>query len=168
VMVAGKDGIMRVLSLSRLDGRALRRGGLGAGGSHERLGGEVPQLPLPGGGMLFTAAAVWRQGAHTTMFVAGEHGTGAYALRGGRLHVVWQNGTPGTSPVLAGGLLYVFDPEAGEIGVYEPRSSHPIAHLPGAPGHWNSPIVVDGHVLEPEGNGNDHALTGTLDLFSAR
>jgi hypothetical protein len=40
--------------------------------------------------------------------------------------------------------------------------------LPGGAGHWNSPIVVDGHVLEPEGNGNDHATTGTLDLFSAQ
>jgi hypothetical protein len=168
VMVAGKDGIMRVLSLARLDGRAPHRGGLGASGSRERLGGEVQQLPLPGGGMLFTAPAVWRQGAHTTMFVAGEHGTGAYTLHGGRLHVVWQNGTPGTSPLLAGGLLYVYDPEGGGIDVYEPRSPHPIAHLPGAPGHWNSPIVVDGHVLEPEGNGNDHATQGTLDLFTAR
>jgi DNA-binding beta-propeller fold protein YncE len=161
MVVAGKDGIMRVLALSRLDGRAPRVG-------RERLGGELQKLPLPGGGMLFTAPAVWRQGSHTTMFVAGEQGTGAYTLHAGRLRLVWQNGTPGTSPVLAGGLLYVYDPERGEISVYEPRSSHAIAHLPGAPGHWNSPIVVDGHVLEPEGNANDHSLTGTLDLFSAR
>ena len=68
--------------------------------------------------------------------------------------------------MLAGGLLYVYDPEAGDINVYEPRSPRPIAHLPGAPGHWNSPIVLDGHVPEPEGNANDHALSGTLDLFS--
>jgi hypothetical protein len=160
IVLAGKDGIMRVLSLSRLDGRAPRQG------TRERLGGELQKLPLPGGGMLFTAPAVWRQGAHATMFVAGEHGTGAYTLRRGRLRLVWQNSTPGTSPLLAGGLLYVFDPEAGGINVYAPRSSHPIAHLPGASGHWNSPIVVDGHVLEPEGNANDHALSGTLDLFS--
>ena len=166
VAVAGKDGIVRVLSLSRLDGRAPQRGGLGATGSHERLGGELQTLPLPGGGQLFTAPAVWRQGARTTMFVAGEHGTGAYTLRGGRLRVVWQNGTPGTSPVLAGGLLYVYDPDAGGIEVYLPRSPHPIAHLAGEPGHWNSPIVLDGHVLEPEGNANDHNSTGTLDLFS--
>ena len=97
-MVAGKDGIMRVLAPSRLDGRAPRRADWGSQGSRERLGGEVQQLPLPGGGMLFTAPAVWRQGARTTMFVAGEHGTGAYTLRLGRLHVVWQNGTPGTEP----------------------------------------------------------------------
>lgn len=100
------------------------------------------------------------------MFVAGEHGTGAYALIGGRLHLVWQNGIPGTSPVLAGGLLYIYDPSAGALNVYLPRSPHPIAHLPGEPGHWNSPIVLDGHIVEPEGNANDHELSGTLDLFS--
>lgn len=160
-MVAGKDGIMRVLALSRLDGRA-------PSGGRERLGGEIQTLPLPGGGELFTAPAVWREGTHTTVFVAGEHGTGAYTLRGGRLHLVWQNGTPGTSPVLAGGLLYVYEPQGGGVEVYGPRSARAIARLPGEAGHWNSPIVVDGHVLEPEGNANDHATTGTLDLFSAR
>ncbi|HEY7951465.1 MAG TPA: hypothetical protein VID70_00665 [Solirubrobacteraceae bacterium] len=168
VMIAGKDGIMRVLDLARLDGRAPRRGGLGTRGSRERVGGEVQTLPLPGGGELFTAAAVWHQGRRTTMFVAGEHGTGAYVLSGGRLRVAWQNGTPGTSPVLAGNLLYVYEPQGGGVEVYGPRSPHPIARLPGGAGHWNSPIVVDGHVLEPEGNGNDHATTGTLDLFSAQ
>jgi PQQ-like domain len=165
-VVGGKDGILRLLSLSRLDGRAPPAGGLGSGARRERLGGELQKLPLPGGGMLFTAPAVWQQSSRTTMFLAAEHGTAAYALRGRRLRLVWQNSTPGTSPVLAGGLLYVFDPQAGAINVYEPRSPHPIAHLPGASGHWNSPIVVDGHVIEPEGNANDHALTGTLDLFS--
>ncbi len=165
-VVAGKDGIMRVLALSQLDGRAPRERALGVAGSRQRLGGEVQTLPLPGGGELFTAPAVWLQGAHTTVFVAGEHGTGAYTLRSGRLHVVWQNVTPGTSPVMAGGLLYVYDPSAGAINVYLPRSPHPIAQLAGKPGHWNSPIVLDGHVLEPEGNANDHSSTGTLDLFS--
>jgi len=159
VLVAGKDGIMRVLSLARLDGR-------GPGSGRERLGGEVQRLPVPGDGPLFTTPAVWQQGESTTVFVGGEHGTGAYVLRGGRLRVVWQNATPGTSPVMAGGLLYVYDPQAGGIDVYTPRSPRPIAHLPGEPGHWNSPIVADGHLLEPEGNANDHQLTGTLDMFS--
>jgi hypothetical protein len=161
VVLAGKDGVMRVLALSRLDGRGSFRG-------RGRLGGEVQTLGLPGGGELFTAPAVWQRSGRTTVFVAGEHGTGAYTLTGGRLHPAWQNPTPGTSPVMAGGLLYVYDTEGGGIAVYDPRSAHPIAHLPGAPGHWNSPIVVDGHVIEPEGNANDHALSGTLDLFSVR
>ena len=72
----------------------------------------------------------------------------------------------GTSPIVAGGLLYVYEPSAGGIEVYHPASSNPIAKLPGKPGHWNSPIVVDGHVVEPEGNANEHKLDGTLDLFS--
>jgi outer membrane protein assembly factor BamB len=159
IVLAGKDGIMRVLELSRLDGHPPS--------SRRTLGGEVQRLAIPGGGELFTAPAVWSANGDTTVFVAGANGTGAYVLRGGRLYLAWENGTAGTSPVMAGGLLYVYDPSAGGIYVYRPGSPRPIAKLRGAPGHWNSPIVVDGHVVEPEGNANDHTLTGTLDLFSA-
>jgi hypothetical protein len=159
IVLAGKDGIMRVLALSRMDGRT-------PSARHTKLGGEVQQLQVPGGGQLFTAPAVWQRRGQTTMFVADGGGTGAYVLRRGRLQTLWVNGNPGTSPVLAGGLLYVYDPQPGGIDVYDPRSSSPIAKLPGAPGHWNSPIVVDGHVVEPEGDANDHRTSGTLDLFS--
>ena len=105
--------------------------------------------------------------SQTTVFVADFSATAAFALRGGRLHQLWENDTPGTSPILAGGLLYVYEPEDGGIEVYEPRSSTPIAKLPGAPGHWNSPIVVDGHVIEPEGDANEHSGTGTVDILTA-
>jgi PQQ-like domain len=161
VTLAGKDGVMRVLALTRLDGHPP------SGGRSHTLGGEVQRLGLPGGGELFTAPAVWRKGGHTTMFVGAENGTGAYVLRGGRLYRAWQNGNPGTSPVMAGGLLYVYDPSGGGIDVYQPGSPRPIAKLAGGSGHWNSPIVVDGHVVEPEGNANDHALAGALDIFSS-
>jgi PQQ-like domain len=157
-MVAGKDGVIRVLVLSRLDG--------GPPSAPDRLGGEVQRLALPGAGELFTAPAVWRRHSSTTVFVGDEHATAAYALIGGRLHLVWENSIPGTSPVMAGGLLYVYDPAAGGVDVYEPRSPRPIARLPGMPGHWNSPIVVDGHVIEPEGDANEHKLTDTLEIFS--
>jgi PQQ-like domain len=159
VVLAGKDGIMRVLALSRLDGGP-------PSPRHTKLGGEVQQLQIPGGGQLFTAPAVWRHRGRTTMFVADAGGTGAYALRGGRLRTLWVNRDPGTSPVIAGGLLYVYDPQAGGIDVYDPRSATPLLKLPGAPGHWNNPIVVDGHIVEPEGDANEHRTSGTLDLFS--
>jgi outer membrane protein assembly factor BamB len=160
VMVAGKDGIVRVLDLARLNGRSVS--------SHTHLGGELQRLPLPGGGELFTAPAVWRHGEHTTVFIGDEHATAAYVLRRGRLYLVWQDATPGTSPVMAGGLLYVYNPQAGGIAVYRPGSPRPIATLPGLPGHWNSPIALDGHVVESEGDANDHNDTfGTLDIFSA-
>src|SRR5262249_36629158 len=158
VIVAGKDGILRVLALSRLDGHSPS--------SPRRLGGEVQRLSTPGGGELFSAPAVWQKGGHTIAFVADAHGTAAYVLMRGRLSRAWENGTAGTSPVLAGGLLYVYEPAGGGIYVYRPGSPRPIARLPGSAGHWNSPIVVDGHVVEPEGDANDHALGGTLDLFS--
>jgi hypothetical protein len=159
VALAGKDGVLRVLALSRLDGRAP--------GSTRRLGGELQRLEVPGGSELFSAPAVWRHRGRTTMFLADEAGTAAYVLRGGRLLRAWQNSNPGTSPVMAGGLLFVYDLSAGGIYVYRPSSPRPLAKLPGSPGHWNSPIVADGHVVEPEGNGNDHAQSGTLEIFSA-
>ncbi len=162
VVLAGKDGIFRVLALSGLDGHAAGS----AGARRHQLGGEVQQLSIPGGGELFSAPAVWQRRGHTTMFVADENGTAAYVLRGGRLFQAWANTTPGTSPVMAGGLLYVYDLSAGGIEVYRPGSARAIARLPGTSGHWNSPIVADGHILEPEGNANDHELTGTLELFS--
>jgi outer membrane protein assembly factor BamB len=173
IVLAGKDGIMRVLVLSRLDGHPPS----GARAQVHPLGGEVQRLSIPGGGELFSAPAVWaarvpvanrsRRDGSTTVFVADEHATAAYVLRGGRLYQAWENTTPGTSPVMAGGLLYVYDPAAGGIYVYRPASPRPIAKLAGEPGHWNSPIVVDGHVVEPEGNANDHLLTGALEIFSA-
>lgn len=158
VLVAGKDGSMRVLRLSRLNGRKRSNTKL--------LGGEAQRLPLPGGGELFTAPAVWRHGGRTTVFVAGEHATAAYVLRRGKLYRAWIADTPGTSPVMVGGLLYVYEPDGGGIVVYRPGSPRPVAKLPGSPGHWNSPIVVDGHVVEPEGDANDHEQSGTLELFS--
>jgi outer membrane protein assembly factor BamB len=159
VMLAGKDGVMRVLNLSRLDGHAP--------GGKARLGGEVQTLRTPGASALFTTPAVWHHGNETTVFVADYSGTGAYALRGGRLHVLWENLTPGTSPIVAGGLVYIYEPTAGGIEVYRPESSTPIAKLPGSPGHWNSPIVIDGHVIEPEGSANELSGSGTIDLFTA-
>jgi outer membrane protein assembly factor BamB len=158
-VLAGKDGIMRVLALSRLDGHP-------PSGRHDTLGGEVQQLPIPGGGELFTAPAVWHHDGHTTVFVADFNATGAYALRGGRLAQLWISRHAGTSPIVAGGLLYVYEPVDGGIEVYRPGSPNPLAKLPGGPGHWNSPIVVDGHVIEPEGDANEHKLSGTLELFS--
>jgi hypothetical protein len=161
VAIAGKDGLLRVLALSRLDGHPPSRARV------HPLGGEVQRLSTPGGAELFSAPAVWRHGAHTTLFVADEAGTAAYVLRAGRLYRAWQNSHPGTSPVMAGGLLYVYDLRAGGIYVYRPSSGRAIAKLAGSPGHWNSPIVVDGHVVEPQGNANDHRQSGSIEIFSA-
>jgi hypothetical protein len=87
------------------------------------------------------------------VFVATGAGTGAYVLTGGarpRLSSVWQNGSGGTSPVVAGGLLYVYDP-GGSLKIYEPGSGRLLRSLDAAGGHWSSPIAVGGRVVLPTG-----------------
>jgi PQQ-like domain len=148
----GKDGKIRLLSLRRLSGRAAHRGG------------ELQVVSTPSGSDLFTAPAVWRTKTRTWMFAADNGGTAAWMLRNGRLHEVWHDGHGGTSPVVAGGLLWVYGPGGG-LRVYVPASGRLVTTLDAGGGHWNSPIVVDGRVALPEGNANDHATTGVLDIW---
>ena len=146
--IAGKDGVLRLLRLNRLGGAA------------------VQTLPTPGASPLFSSPAVWHHGGHTTLYIADGAGTEAYALRGGRLHPVWRNSNPGNSPVVAGGLLYVYDPSNGGVVVYHPGSPQPITRLRSGSGHWNSAIVADGHVAAGEGSYMDHSEHGVLDIWS--
>jgi len=151
VMQGGKDGLLRVLDL-----RELGRG---------EKGGESDVADAPGKTGVFTAPAVWQRGSTTWVFVATSAATAAYVLEDGTLEQRWENQTPGTSPVLAGGLLYVYDPAGSGIHIYDPESGHERAVLPAGAGHWNSPIVIDGILALPEGNANDHQTTGTLNIY---
>ena len=143
----GKDGKLRLLSLSRLGGR------LGA------TGGELQTVTAPGGAEVFAAPAV----SGRRLFVATSSGLDCYLLSGGRLHLSWHRREAGTSPVVAGGLLYVYN---GSLNVYAPSTGKLLAsfNTDGA-AHWNSPIVADGRVAVPEGNANDHSTSGVLDIF---
>jgi hypothetical protein len=67
--------------------------------------------------------------------------------------------------VIAGGLLWVYDPGGGGLRVYRPANGHLVATLSAGGGHWNSPIVMDGRVALPEGDANDHATSGVLDIW---
>jgi len=136
----GKDGVLRLLQLH--------------GRPH-----LVQSLSV---GALFSVPAIY-QGRW--VFVATSGSTQAFRFGGGRLHPAWSNHTDGTSPVEAGGLLYVAG--NGAIHVYTPTNGHLVATLPTGAVHWQSPIVVDGVVAMPEGNANDHATSGVLDLFRA-
>jgi outer membrane protein assembly factor BamB len=153
VAQGGKDKRIRLLGLPDIAGTAPHQG-------HER---QI--LSTPSGGMLFTAPAVWRNAGTTWMFAADGGGTVAWKLEGGKLVEMWKNGNGGTSPVIAGGLLYVYDPKGG-LRIYEPTQGNQIADLKTGPGHWNSPIVVDGKIALPEGNANEHASSGVLDIWS--
>jgi outer membrane protein assembly factor BamB len=151
----GKDGKLRVLNLRRLNGTA--RAGA-------RLGGELQTLPLPGADLLFTAPAVWHQGRTIRVFVADNSATAAYRVVGRRLRKVWQAGAGGTSPIVAGGLVYVYNPDGG-LRIYRPSSAAPVATLSAGSGHWNSPIVADGRIALPEGDANDHRQSGMLNIY---
>jgi outer membrane protein assembly factor BamB len=145
----GKDGELRLLGPAQLTR---------APGS---TGGELQLVPTPGSAPLFSALAVW-QG--TRLFVADSSGTAAWRLSNGRLVKVWDNGTSGTSPIAAGGLLYVLS-LGGGVNVYRPATGALVATLPTGSSHWQSPIVTDGRVIVAEGNANDHATTGVLNIF---
>ncbi len=154
----GKDGILRLLDLDRLDGTTGRAG--------PRTGGELQRIATPGSDQLLSAPAVWNDGGQVNAFIADDSGTADYVLGANRrLHVAWQNGTPGTSPVLAGGLLYVYDQSDGLLDVYRPTDGRLLASLPAASGHWNSPIVVGGRIILPVGNDNDHFTSGILYIY---
>jgi len=148
----GKDGTFRVVAFGRTRGAA------------PRLGGEAQVVPTPSSKRLLTAPAVLRSGSTTWVFAANDAGTTAWNFSGGQLQEKWKNGTGGTSPFVAGGLLYVYDPGGGLV-VYEPEAGRQIAKLDCGNGHWNSPIVVDGRIALPEGNANQHRTTGVLDIW---
>ncbi len=154
---SGKDGTLRLLDLRRLNGQTTSAGAI--------TGGELQTLPAPGRSGVFTAPAVWKAGRTTWLFVSTSGGTGAYRLAGRRLVPVWENRTAGTSPVVAGGLLFVYNP-GGALFVYRPTRPAAIAKLAAGSGHWNSPIVADGRIALPEGNANDHRTDGMLDIWS--
>lgn len=146
----GKSGELALLDLARQ----------GIGGT----GGELQTLPSPGGGEVLTAPAV----SGDRVFIADDSGTAAYVLRGVRLHLAWQNGDAGTSPVLAGGLLYIYDERAGALRVLRPATGATVATLPAARGHWSSPVVVGGRVILPVGGSTtDDALGGTVFVYHA-
>jgi PQQ-like domain len=147
----GKDGKIRVLSIKRMAGARAHRGG------------ELSTVSTPSGTDLFTAPAVYHTKSATWLFAGDNGGTAGYRFRNGHLSIAWRNGTGGTSPVVAGGLLYVYSPSGG-LNVYT-LGGRRLATLDCGGGHWNSPIVVDGRVALPEGNANDHATTGVLDIW---
>ncbi len=144
----GKDAEIRLLDLRKLPG------------VNAVTGGELQTVPTPGGQLMFTAPAVWKG---TWVFVATGGGTQAWRLRGARLHSVWSNTTNGTSPVVAGALLYVGGD--GVLNVYAAATGKLLDSLPTGPIHWQSPIVAAGRVAIAEGNANDHATTGVLDVY---
>jgi len=148
----GKDGRLRVLDLRSL----------GDGTAHR--GGENLSVSTPSGSALFTAPAIWRRGDTVWVFAADNGGTAAYTYRGGTLTKAWSASTAGTSPIVAGGMLFVYDP-GGTLRAFEPATGKVLGQLANGGGHWNSPIVVDRRIALPQGNANSHSTSGVLNIW---
>ena len=153
---SGKDGILRLLNLDNLSGQ----GGPG------HTGGELgTSLGVPQGGEVRTTPAVWTNPVDGSIWVVVVTDNGASGLRLGVdgsgtpvLRSVWQNGDGGTSPIVANGVLYY----AGynTVRALDPATGHQLWQA-GNLGfiHWESPIVADGMLYVPDGNGALHAYS---------
>jgi hypothetical protein len=149
----GKDALIRLISVNRM------------AGTSPHAGGEIQSVPTPSGNRMFTAGAVWRHNGQTWLLVADGGGTEAWNFTGGKLVQVWKNSNGGTSPVVAGGMAFVYDPQGG-LRVYDAEKGMQIAELECGAGHWNSPIVVDGKIALPEGNANRPSPSGVFDIWA--
>jgi hypothetical protein len=99
------------------------------------------------------------------LFVATSKGTSAYVLQKNRLARKWTKTTGGTSPVVAGGLLYVYDSYEGALNVYAPTTGRSVASLPVGRGHWNTPVVTDGRIALGQEDANAHVTFGVLNIY---
>jgi CARDB protein/putative pyrroloquinoline-quinone binding quinoprotein len=136
---SGKDGQLRLINLQNLSGQ----GGPG------HLGGELQAIPVPQGGGVLTAPAVWINPADGSTWVFVTNGSGSSGLKltfpnsVPTLVTQWQNTTRGFSPLVANNVLY----SAGSsvIRALDPLTGNPLwsdtTHVGG--NHWESPIVVN-------------------------
>lgn len=147
----GKDGLLRLLNWGTM------------GGTTPHRGGEAQLVSTPTSA--FSAPAVLRGATGTSVYAADGGGTAAWRLSNGQLQPVWQNQNAGTSPVIVDTLVFVYDPNGGGLRVYRPDTGAQVAVLACGGGHWNSPIVTDGRIALPEGNANNHATSGVLDIW---
>ena len=152
LLQGGKDHQLRLLSIDQM-----RRD---AGNT----GGELQIVTTPAGGGLFAAPAVWHTGGSTWIFVTDGSAIAGWLLRDGLLQQQWRVADGGTSPVVAGGLLYVYDPH-GVLRALEPASGRELAAFECGTGHWNSPIVVDGRIAVTDMSVSANRLTGTLYIW---
>ena len=156
----GKDGLLRLLDLNDLSGN---------GGHPCACLTDALRTYHPKAGGIFTTPAIWHHDGRIWVFLTTYGSTLAYTFTNAarpKLHHEWRYKVGGSSPVVAGGLLYVFDPLGGKgLSVYRPETGKLLARLPVAAGHWNSPIVAGGRIAVPTGSVNDKASSGNLTIF---
>ena len=144
----GKDALLRLLNLDDLSGKS----------QVGQTGGEVFTMSVPMGGAILTQPAVWVNPAdhQTWVFVSNNLGLAGLELviNGAgdpSLQAQW-TASPGTSPILANGVLYIA--RGGLISALDPTngsllwSDNQIGAI-----HWQSPIVANGVLYIADQNG---------------
>lgn len=150
----GKDGKLRLVNLANLANLA----GSPAPG---HLGGEVGSLVnIPQGGGLFSQPAVWRNPADDSVWVFVANGSGLSGLRmqvgpGGNpsLNMQWSIPQGGTSPLVAGNVLYYA--ASGALRAVSPTAGTILWSSPAqdvGSVHWQSPLVLNGVVYFTDDN----------------
>jgi hypothetical protein len=152
----GKAPKLTLLDLKRLDGTR--------GGADSKTGVQLQTLAAPAS--VYTAPVAFRQGGHDYVVVATYQAIAGYKLSRGRLHQIWLQHVGGSSPVIAGGPMFVYDPGGGRLRVMNPVSGKVLSSLAAASGHWSSPIVVGGRIVLPVGGSvSDNATSGEVLVY---
>jgi outer membrane protein assembly factor BamB len=151
---ASKDMLLRLLNRQNLSGQ----------GGPNHLGGELQQIRLTPACQVLTQPAVWVDGQGATwVFVATGCGFSAYkvttsAAGKSSLTLVYSNTMTGSSPFVAGGLVFV----QGNLAIHAltPTTGQEVwssaqASSRGTVGtlHWQSPIAVNGQLIVVDNSG---------------
>lgn len=155
----GKDAMLRLLNLDNLSGQ----GGLG------HTGGEVGTvISVPQGGEVLTQPAVWVNPSDSSTWVFVANGSGISGLKltldisnTPKLQSIWQKADPGSSPILANGVLFYAG--GGIIRALNPTNGNLLwsdTQIGGI--HWESPIVANGvlYVTDESRNLTAYGLNG--------
>jgi len=150
----GKDALLRLLDLTDLSGQ----GGPG------HLGGELSTIPVPQGGLVLTAPAVWVNPADgsTWAFVSTDNGVSGLRLSvppSGPpvLQPQWQRVGARSSPVVANGVLYVQGP--GTVEAHDPTTGSLLWSGSFSGVHWESPVVIEGMLYSTDESSHLSAYT---------
>jgi len=151
---AGKEGLLRVLNRQNLSGQ----------GAPAHVGGEIQTVELPDLCPTLAQPLAWKDpGGAIWLFVATLCHMDAFRVVTSAqgvttLQKAWYLGVQATSPILAGGLLFVatshallaLDPGTGKQ-LWSSAQASAEGTIAGI--HWETPIVVDGRVYCPDESG---------------
>jgi outer membrane protein assembly factor BamB len=154
----GKDGVLRLLNRQNLSGQ----GGPG------HVGGQIATVPQPGScQQMLTQPAVWTDASGGIwVLVTNYCAIAGYQVvtsgSGVTLHKAWQINKGATSPIIANGVEYVVS--GSGLLALDPTTGHQLwssaqSSAGGNVGsiHWESPIVIAGHLYVTDQNGGLYA-----------